>query len=531
MDSIQNITRTNNKITSWEEDSHTYEVIYNSSNKPVSIRAKQGNFVVQEGILNYNTLGQFIGIVGGINTEMLPTLIAIAMGTVSAETHPVTGVIEISGLEAALGLSCENTWVGAGDSTMNVMGGPNLSGNANSDKASYVLAAAKLKGNLRCLYNGGIVGDTAGDLLSRVRAGEFEPYRGIAKFIVLKIGANDAGKSVAFSQTKQDIDALANYFTGYAEHLIWHTNTPFYPLTAGVANGRSIPTAKASAKIASYIRKKASEIQSAVLIDTYNLLIDNTANTGAMRATYGRASEAALGYIHPGPVGSAVEAAVIVDTLKPLISGHPTVFSNQADTYANWGVDASQVLPNPLLVSNGGTLSGNVTSAGAGGLAGAPLDWTVRETGTAGITVGTCQLVARSDGRGNNARVTAAAGGVAGLPIYELLTATHHAEVSDGAVIQGELTLTTNTLVNFTSANIYLAVTDGNGSRNEYLLSHDTDTASLDNLSDAVFKSKPITLKAPITGLRLRVDIRGASKDFAGVLDFGSPVINILTAF
>lgn len=444
------------------------------------------------------------------------------MQLIGAIHDPVTGVISLSGFEAALGLSYENTWVGAGDSTMDIMGGPNFTGHANSDRASYVLATAMLGGRLSCLYNGGVAGDTTAALLARIVAGEFEPYRGKARFVALKIGVNDASTGVDFATvTRPNLDKIAAYFAGFAEYFVWHTNTPY---------GYNSTIAKAAAKIADYIRWKSAQIQSCLVIDTYNLLLDKTATTGGIAAAYGRASEAP-NYMHPSPAGARVEANEIVSKIGPLLTGSNEVFANNANTFANWGADASQLMSNPLCVTNGGTISGNVTSAGAGGLAGAPLDWTVRETGTAGITVGTCQLAARSDGRGNDIVLTMSAGSVAGNPAYELLSGTYHTNVTAGQTVQAEVTINTGVLANIDKLIIYLGVNDGKGGRNEYALVHDTDVPALNNLADAVFRTKPIKLVGTITGLRLRADIRGLNKDMAGVIKFGAPCIRLSRNF
>lgn len=86
MTTINNITRTNAALTSWEEDGEEFTVTLNASGKPASIQSKRGRWIQQECTVKYDSAGNFIGLSGDIKTLMLPDLIADANGTVRTVT-------------------------------------------------------------------------------------------------------------------------------------------------------------------------------------------------------------------------------------------------------------------------------------------------------------------------------------------------------------------------------------------------------------------------------------------------------------
>lgn len=437
----------------------------------------------------------------------------------------VTGLVGPEGAVIPMLYSYQNAWVGFGDSIMNANGGPNIGAGVNKyDKGWVTWASASLGGRLNCVRNAGVSGDTTAMMLARLEI-DVTPYASQARICIFNGGVNDPngglGVAATFAETKTNLTAIITRLRKLFPVVVWCTPTP-YAFNATVA-------AK-TAQIADWVRQSAPLLQGVLLCDSYGALINKTATTGDMVTGYSSDSP----QLHPNAAGAKVIGAELSTVLTPYFPWSAPLPVSQANTVANLTATyATQVLPNPLLVNNVGTISGtNVTSAGAGGLAGAPIDWTVR-AGTGGVytdgtTAVTCQLVARSDGYGNDVQLVQTAGANAGTPVIELLTASHHADVSAGQRIQGVFTLSMSGASNVKKIILYMTVTDSNGTSTLTALTNDGAAFTQSDFSNFVFKTEPYTLGSSITALRLRVDITGIDKTAAATYKLGKLAILIL---
>lgn len=75
---INKIFRTENIITSWDEDNEIFTVTHNSRGLPTQVQAKRGRWVTQQASFIYDEEDRFVGLAGRLRTEMLPVLLDIA---------------------------------------------------------------------------------------------------------------------------------------------------------------------------------------------------------------------------------------------------------------------------------------------------------------------------------------------------------------------------------------------------------------------------------------------------------------------
>ncbi len=407
-----------------------------------------------------------------------------------------------------------NTWIGFGDSIMYNNGGPNIgNGKLIYDKSWMTWANAQLGGRLVCTRNAGVSGDTTAMMLARIEI-DVTPYVGSARFCIFNGGINDplggsggAPAILTFAQSKTNLIAIIARLRQLFSTVIWCSPTPYAP---------DATTAAKVSQLARWVRDYAQTLSGVIFIDNYGSLVDPLATTGNMNA--GLSNDNPM--LHPNCKGARPIAVPLVNTFTSLLSASPALPVTQHNTFANIGALATQVLPNPLMVTNGGTITGtNTVSAGTAGLAGAPLGYTVRAgtsgnygDGTTGIT---CQLVTKADGRGNALQLVQTAGANAGTPIIEVLTADYSANVSAGQTIQGVFTLSMSGAANIKKIVLYLSITDSSGAQTYTALTNDGADFSQADFLGYVFKSTPYLLVGTVTGLRLRADIYGIDKTAA----------------
>lgn len=409
-----------------------------------------------------------------------------------------------------------------GDSISNNNGGPNLGNGANQyDKGYWTWANAQMGGKLSIVRNAGITGDNTSQMLARLEA-DVAPYAGLAQFVSFNGGVNDptggTGTAQTLAQTKANLLAIINRLRQLFRVVLWHTPTP-YALNATVA--------AQVAAIADFVRQTAPGLPGVYLIDAYAATVNKTATTGDMVTGYSNDSP----QLHPNSVGARAIAAEIVTVMTPFVSMSPSPLPvSHHNSVATAGATyATQALPNPLFVTQtGGTVTGTNTTGTA------PSDWTVRAgTGgnySSGTTAVALSYGARSDGCGSDLTLTVTAGASVGVPVIELLTASHHADVQPGQRIQAVISLGMSGASGVQKIVPYLSVTDSNGATTQTLLQNDGATFDNTAFSNYVFKSHPLTLGSSITNLRLRIDITGVNKDMAAVFKLGRAAINILPA-
>lgn len=440
------------------------------------------------------------------------------------------GGLDPAGMVATGSFRYGSEFIAFGDSIAFQNGGPNIGGGANTyDKGWITWASAALGARLINVRNAGISGDTTAMMLARLEA-DVTPYASGVRMCIFNGGVNDptggSGSAQTFAQTKANLTAIINRLRELFPLVVWCTPTP-YALNATVA--------AQIAQIAAWVRQVAPTLPGVVLCDNYAATINKTATTGDMVTGYSSDSP----QLHPNAVGARKMGAELAAVLAPFLSASPSPSPvSQANTVANLtAVYATQVLANPLLVNNGGTITGtNVTSAGAGGLAGAPSGFTVRAGVGASYSDGkiaaTAQLVARADGYGNSLRVTVSNGatpsGGAERPTVQILSDELSTLVSGGQTIQGVFTLSQTSAVNVQKISLYMSVTDAGGSRTMSALNNDGAAYTLDDFGNFVFKTAPTLLAGPITGLRFRADIAFLSNAGSGVFDFGRLGVNIV---
>lgn len=443
----------------------------------------------------------------------------------------VDAVFDVPALVSGSGNPASSV-LAVGDSIMLQNGGPNIGGGANQyDKGWITWASASLGGRVSVARNAGVSGDTTAMILARLET-DVAPYAGLARICIVNGGVNDptggAGSAQSFEQTKANLTAIISRLRQLFPLVVWCTPTP-YAVNATVA--------AQVAQIAAWVRQTAPTLPGVLLCDHYAAIVNKTATTGDMQA--GHSSDAPQ--LHPNAVGARKMGAELAAVLTPYLTASPSPSPvSQANTVANLTATyATQVLANPLLVNNGGTITGtNVTSAGAGGLAGAPSGFTVRAGVGASYSDGkiaaTAQLVARADGYGNSLRVTVSNGatpaGGAERPTVQILSDELSTQVSGAQIIQGVFTLSQASAVNVQKISLYMSVTDASGSRTMSALNNDGAAWSQDDFGNLVFKTAPTLLIGPVTGLRYRADIAFLSHLGSGVFEMGRCAVNILPA-
>ena len=89
MATIKNLVYSAGNLVQWEESDDTFTIEY-LNGKPVSVTSKSGPWLEQSCELTYDGQGKFTGFTKEIKTTMLPQIIAMASGTVTA-TANLTG--------------------------------------------------------------------------------------------------------------------------------------------------------------------------------------------------------------------------------------------------------------------------------------------------------------------------------------------------------------------------------------------------------------------------------------------------------
>ena len=93
MSAIKSIVNTNGVVTSWEEYEKTFSVTY-LNGKPSIVKSRVGRWPDQECAFTYNANGDFTGISGELNTQLLNHLIALASGMITS-SKTLTGRISL----------------------------------------------------------------------------------------------------------------------------------------------------------------------------------------------------------------------------------------------------------------------------------------------------------------------------------------------------------------------------------------------------------------------------------------------------
>lgn len=436
----------------------------------------------------------------------VPNLDAIYRSVANLQASSIPAAPAAS-LQALVAGAWNQRTVYFGDSIMSNHGGPGIGAYGQNlyDKGFWVWANAALGGRLQLVRNAGITGDNTAMMLARIET-DVVPYASACRFVMFNGGVNDptggSGTAQTFAQTKANLLAIITRLRQLFPVVIWHTPTPYAP-TATVAAQVS--------QIADWVMRTAPTIGGVVLCDNYSQAANKTATTGDMVTGYSNDTP----QLHPNSLCARAIAAECVTVITPLLTASVQRTPTQANTVANMtAAYATQVLPNPLLATTtGGTVTGsNVTGT-------APSDWTVR-AGTGGnysdgTTAVALTVPSRSDGYGNDINLVVTAGANAGTPVIELLTASHHADVSAGQIIQGVFRLSMSGASNVKKIVLYMTITDSNGSTTMTALTNDGSAFSQSNFSDYVFKTTPYTLGSSITALRLRADITGVDKTMA----------------
>lgn len=129
MAGISNVIQTNGLIQQWTEDERTFVVSYTPQNKVLSIAAKRGTWFEDSCTFKYDGNGNFIEVLGDLESLMLPQLIGQARGAVMGIQNPLTGGIELSagGAKLAVGgvvpLTADSAGIAAAIAKVSAAGG------------------------------------------------------------------------------------------------------------------------------------------------------------------------------------------------------------------------------------------------------------------------------------------------------------------------------------------------------------------------------------------------------------------------
>ena len=96
MSVVTKVTYGPNGIVSWEEADETFHIEY-LNGKPITILSNGGPWLKEACSISYDAQGNFTGFSREIKTPMLPQILAMARGTVTA-TKTLTGGISIPAL-------------------------------------------------------------------------------------------------------------------------------------------------------------------------------------------------------------------------------------------------------------------------------------------------------------------------------------------------------------------------------------------------------------------------------------------------
>ena len=402
-------------------------------------------------------------------------------------------VVSISG--GAATPSVANTFVMFGDSFMQNQGV--YPGNTLWNDRSFVQwanAGNKLKGRLRLVRNAGISGNTTDQMLSRMNA-DVKPYP--ARFLFLEGGINDYAAGKTNAQIAANMETLVQRAInmGYIVALF----------TVG-------PTASANALTAQlrdeYIQI-AAKYKQCLVVDMYSVMIDPASGTGALKANF------SVDGLHPSAYAARTIGAELETCISSMVFGSDLRVASQANAVANYGATATQILPNPLLVTaTGGTISGT----GATGVP--PSDYTCRTVSGSPTVTSVWSVVPRADGYGNDIQVVASAAQASSG--VEFLTASHHADVSVGDVLTGEFSMSVSGASGAVKGiTLYVDIADANGTVS-YAAIQQSDTAfDSADISDFIFRTIPITVAAGCTNLRLRGKVTFVGPASAGTFKFG----------
>lgn len=299
-----------------------------------------------------------------------------------------------------------------GDSWMQLHGISAASALNNVDQGFWVWACAKMKQRIEILGNIGVSGWTTQNVADNLET-LITPYLDL-KFAAVSCGVNDA--TIPFATSVANYEKIISYLKSKGFIVFWHTPGPY---------GLTVDRSRFVTRLAEYVRHRASELD-CILIDNYSAVV----NPASLLGEFKTAMTAEAVGLHVNVVGARTIGDLAIAAATPYISQNAQTVDSQANTPANYTTSATQILPNPLLITAGGTVVG----IGQSGVI--PSGWT---TSVGVSATGVWSSPARADGFGNDIQVVVSAAGDGGS-----VTATSgavHGNLSPGDVIQLDVTV------------------------------------------------------------------------------------------
>lgn len=400
-----------------------------------------------------------------------------------------------------LGGFSNNNVIVFGDSIGLNYGGYNLPATqSKSDKSPLLWADAKAGGVLEIVYNAGVSGNTTTQIFARLER-DITPYASLARRVIYQGGINDPANGVTLEQTKANQVKILSRLRQLFPEVVALSPTPYAPNAA---------TSAQVALIAAFARDYYPTLPGVRFIDAYNYVVNPTSSTGDLKAGFSNDAP----QLHLNATGARYLGEQIYADHSDLFRGLSSISPvSDADTFATFGANCTQLLSNPLMIRSAGTVGANTVGT-------VGTDWTVRDT--AGASSNTASLVARADGFGNDQRVVIAAGASAVPLVLEGLTNSFHTAVSSGDVVQACITMSFTGMANCTRLVPYLQFTDAGGAQQIYLMNNDNNsTFNNADFANYTFKSFPYRIRGSCTDLRLRWTLYGTTNNVSGTMQFG----------
>lgn len=341
-------------------------------------------------------------------------------------------------------------------------------------------------GKIRLIRNAGVSGNTSAQIRARLRT-DVLPYISDGTIVIGNAGINSASAGVTAASIIDDIEYIIGTMRGVGAKVIWSTISP-YTAVAGTNN--------VTVEVNAWLREYCSTLPDVYLIDLWGIMVDPTSTSGAIATNYSGDN------LHPSAMCAREWASAIADVLEPMLTPIGDSICSAADCVAN-NANSTQLLPNPLFSTTGGT--GTIDN-GTGTVSGTAGDaWTVKAE-SAAITI-VASVASRSDGCGNDQILTSS--GASATARSAAISNSVHTLLSPGDTVYGQVAVDVTGMTGVTGMSVYLDITS-NGT--QYLLmAIQTMGTAFDNtdLTGGIFRTPEFTIPSggAVTNAQMKIRV------------------------